>query len=190
MRVTHIWSGLCRAEREMARLTFPTSPRRLPGLVDDYLAGKLTVDDYVTHRVRLVLSRTVLRRRNSLTVVTTFPNRRRSTRLTKGSILCTKEAASDALSTCGRSWRRRQASRDLRRRIRGRRRQGGAVKEYKGSSFVRGRLNLGLCVAMRALRGSPAALPAFVDGEPSWQRPRAARLPLESFITELSVART
>jgi len=25
---------------------------RLPGLVDDYLAGKLTVDDYVTHRVR------------------------------------------------------------------------------------------------------------------------------------------
>lgn len=24
---------------------------RLPGLVDDYLAGKLTVDDYVTHRV-------------------------------------------------------------------------------------------------------------------------------------------
>jgi Zn-dependent alcohol dehydrogenase len=25
---------------------------RLPGLVDDYLSGKLTVDDYVTHRVR------------------------------------------------------------------------------------------------------------------------------------------
>jgi hypothetical protein len=39
----------------MARLTFPTSPRRLPGLVDDYLAGKLTVDDYVTHRVRAAL---------------------------------------------------------------------------------------------------------------------------------------
>ena len=26
---------------------------RLPGLVDDYLEGKLTVDDYVTHTVSL-----------------------------------------------------------------------------------------------------------------------------------------
>ncbi|KAJ8294562.1 actin [Rhodotorula toruloides] len=36
-----------------AGLTSLTVPRRLPGLVDDYLAGKLTVDDYVTHRTTL-----------------------------------------------------------------------------------------------------------------------------------------
>lgn len=29
----------------------PLPRHRLPGLVDDYLQGKLTVDDYVTHRV-------------------------------------------------------------------------------------------------------------------------------------------
>lgn len=39
-----------------AGLTSLTVPRRLPGLVDDYLAGKLTVDDYVTHRVRGAMS--------------------------------------------------------------------------------------------------------------------------------------
>lgn len=27
---------------------------RLPGLVEDYLSGKLTVDDYITHSVRAV----------------------------------------------------------------------------------------------------------------------------------------
>lgn len=39
------------ASRPSRTLTLNLDTSRLPGLVDDYLQGKLTVDDYVTHTV-------------------------------------------------------------------------------------------------------------------------------------------
>jgi hypothetical protein len=81
------------------------SPRcRLPGLVDDYLQGKLTVDDYVTHCVspfplgatRLPALQPV--RTDSFSLL----GRLRSTRSRMASVTWSMVAtASAALSTCG-----------------------------------------------------------------------------------------